>query len=310
LAMSRQIDSRHRLAFTLVELLLVVSLIALLVSLLMPSLVSARQEARRVYCLNNLHQLGILAQTYSQDDPNAEAIAVPHNANFVALIDGIYDFGGNSGSLDNPLDPAMSIWGPDSPNAARLRPLNNLLYGFDMVEADTRLFQCPGDEGWVDVPDTPRSVAYSSFIGQPFWRSTGTSYRANACRAAAGGAPGADSPLEAFEGLTNIFSMGPYLRSGSKVRNVSQMVLFCESIMWQALWNSSEGYGEGIADLPGWHGRMTRFNAAMYDGHATMFTLSKDNTQFGPNDQQLLERGPEWQFDTEPEPLIPDPPGR
>src|SRR5262249_2514450 len=101
--MSRQIESRHRPAFTLMELLLVVSLTARVVSLLMPSLVSARQEARRVFCLNNLHQLGILAQTYSQDDPDAEAVAVPQNGNFVALIDGLYDYGGSSGSLDNLL---------------------------------------------------------------------------------------------------------------------------------------------------------------------------------------------------------------
>lgn len=295
--------------FTHLELLLVVSIIVLLIALLMPALVSARQDARRVFCMNNLHQLGILAQTYAQDDPKAQAIAVPNNGNFVALIDGIYDYGGQSASLDDVFHNAMTVWGPDSPNSAANRPLNRLLYGPNAEPPSSNPFTCPGDEGWVEVPDSPRSVTYSAFIGQPFWRATGTSYRANACRAAyTGSAPGPDAPLSAYEDLRGVFSMGPYLRSATTVTNVSQVVLFCESIMWQALWNSGPSYGEGITDLPGWHGKMTRFNAAMYDGHARTFTLTKDNTEFEPNGL-LIERGPEWKFDTYPEPIIPDPPG-
>jgi type II secretory pathway pseudopilin PulG len=295
--------------FTLTELLLVISIIIFAIALMMPALVSARHEARRVVCLNNLHHLGILAQTYAQDDPRAQAVAVPYNGNEVALVDGIYDYGGNSASLDNPHDAAMTVWGPTSPNAGPNRPLNRLLFGPNAGEPNSKLFNCPGDEGWVNVPDNPRSVAYSAFIGQPFWRATGTSYRANACRAAAGVSTAPDAEWYTYVGLEDVFSMGPYLRSGSKIGNVSQVILFCESIMWQALWNSAENFGEGIADLPGWHGRMTRFNAALYDGHAATLTLTKDNTDFNPYGV-LRERGPEWHFDTFPEPLIPDPPGR
>jgi prepilin-type N-terminal cleavage/methylation domain-containing protein/prepilin-type processing-associated H-X9-DG protein len=44
--------------FTLVELLVVVSIIALLISILLPSLQSARESARSVACASNLRQLG------------------------------------------------------------------------------------------------------------------------------------------------------------------------------------------------------------------------------------------------------------
>jgi len=47
-----------RRAFTLVELLLVVSIIGLLISILVPSLSKARKQSRAAVCLHNLHVLG------------------------------------------------------------------------------------------------------------------------------------------------------------------------------------------------------------------------------------------------------------
>jgi competence protein ComGC len=51
----------------LIELLVVVAIIALLISILLPSLARARDQAKRVYCANSMHQVGIALVSYASD---------------------------------------------------------------------------------------------------------------------------------------------------------------------------------------------------------------------------------------------------
>ena len=58
-------NSRH--GFTLVELLVVISIIGILVGLLLPAVQSARESGRGAQCCNSLHQIGVGMQHHSVD---------------------------------------------------------------------------------------------------------------------------------------------------------------------------------------------------------------------------------------------------
>lgn len=114
-------------AFTLLELLVVISIIALLIGILLPVLSKARDTAWGVRDISNMRQLGIAANLYGND---WDEIIVP------GLI-----FGGGSGSWDRRLAEYLAI----------------------EEGAETELLQCPFDDR-EDVTISGVSVPPRSYV--------------------------------------------------------------------------------------------------------------------------------------------------
>ncbi|MFK7789539.1 MAG: type II secretion system protein [Phycisphaeraceae bacterium] len=67
--------TRHKRAFTLVELLVVISIIALLIAILLPALSQARESAKTAVCQSNIGSIGKAQLAYSIDNDGYYTIA-------------------------------------------------------------------------------------------------------------------------------------------------------------------------------------------------------------------------------------------
>ena len=75
---------RH--GFTLIELLVVIAIIAILASLLLPALTRAKEHARRVICIANLHSIGLGVVNYALDYDGGIPPLWSHNDRMISPV--------------------------------------------------------------------------------------------------------------------------------------------------------------------------------------------------------------------------------
>ncbi|MBB6428325.1 type II secretion system protein [Algisphaera agarilytica] len=129
-------DSRS--GFTIIELLVVISIIALLIGLLLPALAGARKSAQRVTCSSNLRQLGVIMESYTQDFDGYFPVARPIPSPFPSL------------STDPPLHEVLAYYvqigeAPDTnrvyqcPDDDTVYPLSGMSYKYEIHVAGATL---------------------------------------------------------------------------------------------------------------------------------------------------------------------------
>ncbi len=132
---------------------MVVAIMAILLSILLPSLGRARQQAKGVACLSNLHQMATAAQTYT----NTHAGFYPPSEDTV--LSQI-----SAAGEEQRIDYGWDITRITTTATGRVRVLPGLLWQGKTIEA---IQQCPGFDGpamWADDRYTGYNYN-SSYIG-------------------------------------------------------------------------------------------------------------------------------------------------
>ena len=147
-----------RVAFTLVELLVVIGIIALLISILLPSLNRARRAAQQAVCLSNLRQIAMAAYNYAVDN-RGDCVPSAVNAGWYA-----------SDTIDGATGPAAMSW-----NYEYVQPTGGgaLVYSFKRgflgrYLGSDKVLECPTVaimELPLDAPNAPATSYGFALVG-------------------------------------------------------------------------------------------------------------------------------------------------
>lgn len=256
-------------AFTLIELLVVVAIIALLISILLPSLGRAREQGKTAKCLANLRTILTATHTYF----------VEYNDGYPYLTTdrGVcsWSYGGKTSDL---YWKPLGFW-----TESRLKPFNRIIRGNQQLENDfyngavleRRIeypeYQCPSDGGsyqrvFSQPPDKP-PLSISAYD------DVGTSYHFNIYYFI-------DTNLRnTFESWEKLHKMAIRELLG---KNSARFVMYWEDPMDFALGNEVQVMGN--------HKNFSRHSAGFLDGHAE--NRKFDTRRFGGGGWVALN--PSW----------------
>jgi prepilin-type N-terminal cleavage/methylation domain-containing protein len=300
----RRLKYSRQTGFTLIELLVVVAIIALLISILLPSLREAREQAKVAKCQANLKQL-ILAGVQYNNEEGALPFALRQPA--IGEKGQVYDYNWYTefiwgGGMPNKTvddwdntDPAFGFSGAGAVTMdmyrvpPRLRPMNRYFANTVSWDREPRpgpagnyrlsqpadipgWFRCPSDRT-AQVPTVNQNNKLKSTdSATPTWEWWGNSYPINWYW------PYYYSDTGGFLNTIGVGtgeSKAKTITEGKTGRFASEFIVFYENLTNFALEAARPpGYmGDGPMKGPGkqyvgWHNKLNKHSVAMLDGHA------------------------------------------
>jgi prepilin-type N-terminal cleavage/methylation domain-containing protein len=143
-------------AFTLIELVVVVAIIAVLTALLLPALAAAKDKAKRAACLSNLRQVGFAIQTYAED------------------FDGRIPYGPIAPPFSNPSDFYPSTGAPTSLITLQSGTLVGLGLALqEYLSEQPRVLFCPGNDQSLNADAQLANVGLHQAQSSYYYRHAG-----------------------------------------------------------------------------------------------------------------------------------------
>jgi prepilin-type N-terminal cleavage/methylation domain-containing protein len=143
----RRSARRTRSAFTLIEILVVVAIIALLISILLPSLARSREMARRAICAARLHNMSLAVTQYAHSNRGKIIQCRASDANEPMLN------GPRGAVVQVAIDPRIAS--RSAPGAAAPDYLVDWQGQAKRYQLDKEVWECPNREGTFGYEGTP-----------------------------------------------------------------------------------------------------------------------------------------------------------
>jgi len=146
-------QGRSRTAFTLIELLVVVAIIALLISILLPSLARARELSKRSVCAANMKGMGTGFYTYANE--NADDMPRANSAQVTTSGTGVVDYTDMIGAKRGLYNNATS--GETTATETNISTTRNLWALIRLNISSPKSFICPSTSDQPNDEENPQN---------------------------------------------------------------------------------------------------------------------------------------------------------